>query len=441
MHRSRARLLPVLMALVLAWCGAARSAEDFKPLFNGKDLSGWVRVNCAPETFTVKDGLIVSTGIPTGVLRTDKQYENYILELEWKHIKPGGNAGLFVHSDDITALGQPFTRAIEVQILDGRNSESYTSHGDVFSIHGATFVPDRPHPKGAMRCLPSEQRSKPAGEWNHYRVECKDGVIKLSVNGKEVSGGTKCNPRKGYICLEAEGTECHFRNLKIQELPSSNPPAAETAISDRGFKSLYTGVDLSGWKPDPGHKDHWVPKDWVLSYDGGSTSEDKHLWTEKEYANFTLVADWRLTAKPHKKQIPVVKPDGSYELASDGARKMEEIDDYGDSGIYLRGNSKSQVNIWCWPIGSGEVYGYRNDEKQPPEVRAGVTPKLKADYPPGRWNRFVITMKGDRLTVELNGKLVLENAQLPGVPAKGPIALQHHGDTIEFANLYIKELD
>jgi len=431
----------LLSALLAASPGQACGADDLKPLFNGKDLTGWTRVNCAPGTFTVRDGMIVSTGIPTGVLRTDRQYENYIIELEWKHLVPKGNAGLFLHSDDVPVRGQPFTRGMEVQILDGRDSANYSSHGDVFAIHGATFVPDRPHPGGWMRCLPSEKRAKPAGEWNHYRVVSQDGVIKLSVNGKEVSGGTKCNPRKGYICLEAEGSECHFRNINLRELPSSNPPAAEIAQADRGFKSLYTGVDLSGWKQDPGHKDHWVPSDWVLKYDGQSTAEEKHLWSEKEYGDFVLIADWRQTAKPKKKQVPVVLATGENEKNADGTPKMVEIDDFGDSGIYLRGNDKSQVNIWSWPIGSGEVYGYRNDEKLSAEVRAGVTPKLRADQPPGQWNRFVITMKGDRLTVELNGKLVLENAQLPGVPLKGPIALQHHGDTIEFANLFIKELD
>jgi hypothetical protein len=119
---------------------------------------------------------------------------------------------------------------------------------------------------------------------------------------------------------------------------------------------------------------------------------------------------------------------------------MAEVPDAGDSGIYLRGNSKSQVNMWSWPIGSGEVYGYREDRSVAPEVRAGVTPRVKADKPLGEWNRFIITMKGDRLTVVLNGQTIIENAQLPGVPARGPIALQHHGDPIQFANIYIKEL-
>ncbi|PYM12730.1 MAG: hypothetical protein DME18_10650, partial [Verrucomicrobia bacterium] len=226
---------------------AAAIEQGWLPLFNGKDLSGWVNVNCAPKTFSVRDGMIVSTGVPTGVMRTERQYENFELELEWRHLVPGGNAGLFVWADPITAPGVPFTRAIEVQILDGRNSDDYTSHGDLFSIHGATFKPDRPHPKGWMRCLPGEWRAKPAGEWNHYHVVCSNGVIKLAVNGKVVSGGSESQPRQGYICLESEGSQCHFRNLRIKELPSTNPKPDEIAPLAEGFKSLYSGIDLNGW--------------------------------------------------------------------------------------------------------------------------------------------------------------------------------------------------
>ena len=122
-----------------------------------------------------------------------------------------------------------------------------------------------------------------------------------------------------------------------------------------------------------------------------------------------------------------------------------------DSGIYMRGSSKAQVNIWCWPVGSGEVYGYRTDNAMPPAVRAGVTPKRNADRDIGAWNAFEITMRGDRLTVVLNGEEVISNAQLPGVPARGPIALQHHGAKkdgvwasppalVQFRNISIKEL-
>ena len=103
--------------------------------------------------------------------------------------------------------------------------------------------------------------------------------MKLAVNGKEVSGGSQCRPRKGYLCLESEGSECHFRNIKISELPSTDPRPEEIADVDQGFRSLYTGVDLSGWKELPGHKNHWKAADWVLDYDGQSDAEDKCLWS------------------------------------------------------------------------------------------------------------------------------------------------------------------
>ncbi|MGI8604726.1 MAG: 3-keto-disaccharide hydrolase [Verrucomicrobiales bacterium] len=432
----------VLRAVTLAWvvASAVLAEDSFVPLFNSKDLSGWVNVNCAPNTFSVREGMIVSTGIPTGIMHSEKQYENFELELEWRHMKAGGNAGLFVWSDPITSPGVPFARSIEVQIIDGRSGQNATSHGDVFAIHGASFKPDRPHPGGWMRCLPSEHRAKPAGEWNHYRVVCRDGDIKLAVNGKVVSGGSESKPRKGYLCLESEGSECHFRNIRIKELPSTNPLPDEIARPDEGFKSLYTGIDLSGWKNEPGHQGHWQPEDWILEYDGKSEAQDKNLWSEKEYGDFVLICDWRWTAKGARQMRPVILPTGEYATDEDGNQKEVEVLDAGDSGIYLRGSSKSQINIWCWPAGSGEVYGYRLDKSVPPEVRAGVTPKVKADKPIGQWNRFEITMKGDRLTVHLNGQKVIENARLPDVPKRGPIALQHHGDPIQFANIFVKEL-
>src|SRR5262245_43543156 len=154
-----------------------------------------------------------------------------------------------------------------------------------------------------------------------------------------------------------------------------------------------------------------------------------------------MVCDWRLDPK-HKKKVKweVVLPSGDDAVDENGKKKELEVEDAGDSGIYLRGNSKSQVNIWCRPVGSGEVYGYRTDRNMPAKVREAVTPKERADKPIGQWNRFFIRIKGDRLNVWLNGKHVIDDAQLPGVPEKGPLALQHHGDSIEFGHLYIREL-
>lgn len=404
-------LIIVVLAVLSGRISTIHAADSgFVLLFNGQNLDGWVNVNCAPETWTVRDGLILCTGIPTGVLRTERHYENYILELEYRHMKAGGNAGLFIHSDPITAPGQPFTRSTEIQILDGRNSENYTSHGDIFGIHGATMKPDKPHPNGWMRSLPSERRCRPAGQWNHYRVESRDGSVALAVNGKVVTRASQLKPRKGYICLESEGGEVQYRNIRIRELPSTNPPSDAIAKKDEGFRSLYNGLDLRGWKQLKGHEGHWQAKNWILDYDGKSEARDKHLWTEQAFGNFTLIVDWRLPA-------------------------------VGDSGIYLRGSSKSQINIWNHPFGSGEIWGYRTDQNMSPDVRKAAMPILKADNPVGKWNRFEITVVGDKVTVILNGKTVIRETRLPGMPERGPIALQHHGDPVQFANIYIKELD
>ncbi|MDF9796238.1 hypothetical protein OKW21_001501 [Catalinimonas alkaloidigena] len=426
----------VLIFLLSIFMCSCHQENDFQDLFNGHDLSGWTNVNGAPTTWRVKDQMIVCSGIPSGVLRTTQQYENFILEVEWRHMEEDGNAGVFIHSDALPAPGQPFTRAIECQVMDG-------NHGDVFAIHGATMKPDRPHPQGWMRSLPAEERAKPTGEWNHYRIESRDGRISLAVNGKVVSGGFQSNPRKGYICLESEGSEVHFRNIRIQELPSTHPEPHEIATLDQGFVSLYNGVDLSQWEMKPGHQGHWTAQDWKLDYDGKSEEQDKCLWSRKSYKDFELIADVRLTREPETTMLPVVLPNGENATLEDGSEKQAPVAYAGDTGIYLRGSSKSQVNIGIRNIGSGEIYGYRVDKKLSPEVRASVVPKVKADHPPGEWNRFIITMKDKRVSIELNNQEVIQDALLPGIPDEGPIALQDdhaEGNTFQFANLFIKEL-
>jgi hypothetical protein len=261
-------------------------SAQWQPLFNGTDLDGWTIVNGAPSTWTVKDEMIVCSGKPTGVIRTNKMYENFVLELDWRHVVPNGNAGLFVWSDPIPAVGVPFTRAIEVQIMDGKELDWYTTHGDIFSIWGASMVPDDPHPNGAhvQRCLPSERRSNAAPEWNHYTVTCIDGQINLSVNGAFVSGGTNVTPNKGYICFEAEGTEAEFKNIRILELPPSSPATTDVAEEDKGFTTIYTGVDLSGWDGDA---EHWTVQGWRLHHDG--LGDD--LTTTSIFKQFEIMVD------------------------------------------------------------------------------------------------------------------------------------------------------
>lgn len=143
--------LVAFRTLVLAADTPRPDADGFVPMFNGRDLTGWTNINCAPETWSVRDGKIYCTGKPVGGLRTERQYENFIVELEWRHLQRSGNSGFFAWGSPINAPGVPFLRGIEVQILDqgyaedfekknGKKSESFTTHGDVFAIHGATMA-------------------------------------------------------------------------------------------------------------------------------------------------------------------------------------------------------------------------------------------------------------------------------------------------------------
>jgi len=217
--------------------------------------------------------------------------------------------------------------------------------------------------------------------------------------------------------------------------------------------SLFNGKDLSGWKIPAGDNGHWKVVNGVIDYDAESesTATDKSLWSERTYGDFVLHVDWRIKATPYvNPNVPFIRFDGSHKKDADGKEIRISVPD-SDSGILLRGTSKAQVNIWCWPIGSGEVYGYRMDEKMPPAVRAGVTPSKNADHNVGEWNTYDITVRGNRLTVVLNGQTVITAAELPDLPANGPVGLQHHGGKkggvwtsppalVQFRNISIEEL-
>ena len=221
-----------------------------------------------------------------------------------------------------------------------------------------------------------------------------------------------------------------------------------------GWQELFNGEDLTGWRVSEAAAESWSVIDGVIDCDPRSVKPgDRNIWTEESFGDLVLYVEWRITKAPTTETHNLIAPDGGV-LRDDDGNVMRATFENADSGIYLRGQSKAQVNIWNWPIGSGEVWGYRTDGNMPPEVRAGVTPRVRADKPVGEWNIFVISMIGDRLSVILNGHLVIDHAQLPGVADRGPLALQYHGgfnhDTgeyhaasslVQFRNIHIKELE
>ena len=314
----------------------AVAEEGFVELFDGKTLGGWVNINGAPDTWSVKDGVIYCTGKPICALRTERQYQNFVLELDWRHLKSGGNAGLFLWASAVAAQGQPFLRAVEVQVLDHGygNTASHTTHGDVFPIHGSTMKPFGPH--RGQRSFPTEKRSKASPEWNHYRVECKDGTLRLHVNGKEVSGGSDCVWRKGYIGLESEGSPVEFKNIRIKELPGGELKAGMAAPEETGFETLYTGTGLAGWDAAKG----WKAADWQLR-----TAEGGTLWSERAFGDGELILD--VNAKKGTQVGVVLRGDDgtSIKWAANGSWQRTRVKIGGGEIILSDANGKEEGRL------------------------------------------------------------------------------------------------
>ncbi|WP_041632857.1 DUF1080 domain-containing protein [Maribacter sp. HTCC2170] len=193
---------------------------------NTEESIKWVNVNTDPDTWRTENDLLICKGMPIGVMRSEKQYENFILQVEWRHMEAGGNSGVFAWSDAKPDPKSALPGGVEVQMLDlewvrlntrdGKVPPIAYVHGELFGVGGVEIVADNPR---GRRSKSVENRALGKGEWNSYTVVCVDGTIKLSVNGKFVNGISKSTIKKGYLCLESEGAEIHFRNFKLIELP------------------------------------------------------------------------------------------------------------------------------------------------------------------------------------------------------------------------------
>ncbi len=195
-------------------------------VFGEASLIKWFNVNTEDDTWSHQDSILVCKGLPIGVIRSEKQYENFIMHIEWRHMEAGGNSGTFVWSSAMPGDNR-LPDGVEVQMLeldwvnqnvrDGVKPPIAYVHGELFGVGGVKTLPDNPR---GERSKSIENLCKGQGEWNTYDVIAVDGVIKLAVNGKFVNGISKSTQKKGYICLESEGAEIHFRNLRVMELPA-----------------------------------------------------------------------------------------------------------------------------------------------------------------------------------------------------------------------------
>ena len=430
--------------------------EGFVPLFNGKDLTGWVANPCygvpEPGVLACIPGTAPKGG---GNLSTEKQYSDFILRFE-VNIPTNANNGLGIR------LPKPDSHAayegMELQIIDDGGDKygklaPYQYHGSIYGI-----VPAKRDSDGKVMTKTAGRGSylKPAGQWNFQEVHVIGSMVKDYVNGilivdadisKFKGDGDTMDKRKhpglhnkkGHIAWLGHGDNVKWRNIRIKEFKNADEYKAyvnKQPKAPRGFTTLFTGKDFQNWKgvttkerfdqpavrkaakkekraemqkfADELMKKHWHIRNGVLFFDGFKGGYS--LATAKDYRNFEMYVDWRLQ----------------------GIR--------GDSGLYLRGCP--QVQIWDahnqWHIGSGGLY---NNKKNPSQAL------VIADKTIGDWNRFYIRMIDDRVTVYLNGQLVVDNTILENYfDRKNPIypcdqiELQCHGDPLEFKNIYIREL-
>lgn len=234
----------IVTAIIWGACAVPIQADDPPDLprafIDGTGL-GWraleeqdfVPVNCDPETWTWKDGVVHCTGNPVGVIRSKNSIQNFELVAQWRHLESGGNSGIFVWASDAALKdlkrGALPPGGIEVQVLDhgyteqyekstGQKADWFTTNGDVFPVGNSKMKPFPPVAPDGNRSFPRKNLSRGVGEWNHYYVRAINGEVRLWVNGEEVSGGTNCEPCEGYLCLESEGAPVEFKNLRIREV-------------------------------------------------------------------------------------------------------------------------------------------------------------------------------------------------------------------------------
>jgi len=438
-------------------------AAEWKALFNGKDLAGWAGDTSGYE---VKDGVLVCK--PGGKnLETEKDYGDFAFSFEFK-MQESANNGIGIR---VPAGGHAAHDGLEIQILDTEGS-AYGGEAIVagkprklswlkpWQVHGSVYG----HVPAKTGYL------KPVGEWNQQTIVAIEDHIMVILNGAVIvdafleeqapleKGFNGRKNRTGRITLAGHSDPMEFRNLKIADFspskpmlegnPDNTPPA--------GFTALFNGKDLAGWKglahnnaverraltgdalkeaqakADVVMNEHWRVEDGVLIYDGKGAS----LCTAKDYGDFEFYCDWKIPA---------------------GA----------DSGIYLRGTP--QIQIWDpWDATIKEKDGSKRAPSSPQEwVEAYKTgrnlgsgglwnnrrtrnqPLVLADNPIGEWNTFFIRMVGNRVSIWLNGKQVVDRTELENYWDKtgtiplvraDQIELQHHGSELFFKNLYLREL-
>lgn len=410
-----------LLALVFGSCTKQNNilsdeekAAGWNLLFNGETLDNWRDYNATGLTgpWSVENGVIKTDGQgsdSSGYIVTNKIYENFILDWDWK-ISEGGNSGMLYHVVEKPNYKVPYITGPEYQLLDDVNFPDPLEEWQKCGADYAMYLPDK-----------SKLHVNPAGEWNNSRIVFDNGQVEYWMNGEKTlefqawtddwfarknSGKWEAAPEyglasKGVICLQNHGYPASFRNIKIKELPRIEKEAV----------SLFNGIDLNNWIAYGTEK--WYVEDGLLICESGPDEKYGYLATREYYDDFDLSIDFKQVSN-------------------------------GNSGIFFRSTVKGtkvagwQVEVAPKDHDSGGIYesygrGWLN---QIPDEKENI---LK----PGEWNTMRIKVVGPEATTWLNGEEMTHlNDELIG-KTQGRIALQIHsggGIKVLWKNFVLKPL-
>jgi hypothetical protein len=225
MRRITEKML-VLIVLVITFSMLAGCQSMFGPtepskktmLFNGSDLTGWKlfipdKNIDVSKIWSVRNGVVHCVGKPNGYMRTEAQYKNYKLHLEWRWPDEPTNSGVLLHSGGGDKV---WPRCIECQLKAGQAGDFVLINGPGISVDGK----DRQDVNKQFVVVTKkfESSEKPAGQWNEYDIHCDGNNISCYVNGILQNFGTAATDTSGWICLQSEGSPIEFRNIYIEPL-------------------------------------------------------------------------------------------------------------------------------------------------------------------------------------------------------------------------------